>query len=347
VVADTVRRGSPTHGLQPLNVARHWRQVLELIQIAFGESLDAEARRALQSMQLPPLLGPVIGLLDAFSPPGEGMMPGFVWLEGGRVVGTASARRVRPYAQGWLISNVAVHPDWQGRGIGRALMEASLDFAESYGSSWVVLQVREENTVARRLYESLGFKAVDEVVRRERPGVGRTPPAKETAELRPARWSEGNTLARMARRSTPHDVFWTDALNQDIYRTGPLDRLANRLKGMWRQWWVLDESMDPAHERGRSGNAASAGLRAAVGIERDLRIDWSRLRLLIPPESRQEDLADVLISFGLRQLERYADLSTVVDHPASDQATQAALARSGFDMKFALVHMRLNVRPNS
>ena len=61
-----------------MNLARHWRQVLKLIEVAFGEDLDVEARRALHSMRLPPLLAPLIGLLDSLSPPGEGMMPGFV-----------------------------------------------------------------------------------------------------------------------------------------------------------------------------------------------------------------------------------------------------------------------------
>ena len=109
-------------------------------------------------------LATVIGLLDSLALPGEGMMPGFVWLEGGRAVGTASVRRVRPYNHGWLVSNVTVHPNWQGRGIGRALLEASLDFAQDHGGSWVVLQVRNDNTVARQLYESLGFHSIGEIV---------------------------------------------------------------------------------------------------------------------------------------------------------------------------------------
>ena len=60
VVADTVRRGSSPDGLQPLRLARDWRQVIPLIELAFGEDLDAEARRALRSMRLPPGLSGLI-----------------------------------------------------------------------------------------------------------------------------------------------------------------------------------------------------------------------------------------------------------------------------------------------
>ncbi len=54
------------------------------------------------------------------------------------------------------VLRVGVHPDYQGKGLGRGLMQAILDVA------WlpVVLTVKEENKKARKLYESLGFKYV-------------------------------------------------------------------------------------------------------------------------------------------------------------------------------------------
>lgn len=54
------------------------------------------------------------------------------------------------------VLRVGVHPDHQGKGIGRDLMKAVLDVA------WapVVLTVKEANDKARKLYESLGFKYV-------------------------------------------------------------------------------------------------------------------------------------------------------------------------------------------
>lgn len=57
------------------------------------------------------------------------------------------------------ILNVAILPDYQGRGLGRLMMEHLLAHipADTVG---VTLEVRVSNTRARRLYESVGFHCV-------------------------------------------------------------------------------------------------------------------------------------------------------------------------------------------
>lgn len=52
---------------------------------------------------------------------------------------------------------LAVAPDAQGRGIGRALTLACLDRAGALGLRGIVLSTPTANTRAHRLYESLGF----------------------------------------------------------------------------------------------------------------------------------------------------------------------------------------------
>jgi GNAT superfamily N-acetyltransferase len=316
-----------------LNLARDWRQVIQLIELAFGETLDAEARRALHSMRLPGPFTSLIALLDGLSPPGEGMMPGFVWVQGGCVVGTASVRRVHSLSRGWLISNVAVHPDWQGQGIGRALLEASLDFAQAHGGAWVILQARDSNQVARQLYESLGFGVIGRVDRLRLATLAEAkvePDAALARRLRPAGWLDGIALLQLARALTPHDVFWADTLNRDLYRTGLLDYLVGWLQGYRRRWWVVNEP--------------DRAFRAAVGVEVDARNDWHRLRLLILPEAQDEELASDLIAFGLAQLAGARVLPVEIEQPQSAQAVQSALAGVGFEPIYALVHMRLNLK---
>jgi putative acetyltransferase len=59
------------------------------------------------------------------------------------------------------VNLVAVHPDWEGRGAGRALMEAALDLADNWLQlTRVSLVVFADNPVAAALYRRLGF--VDE-----------------------------------------------------------------------------------------------------------------------------------------------------------------------------------------
>jgi ribosomal protein S18 acetylase RimI-like enzyme len=323
-----------------LRLTRDWRQVIALIEVAFGEALDADAQRALHSMRPPPGLATVIGFFDSLALPGEGMMPGFVWLEGGKVVGTASVRRVRPNNHGWLVSNVAVHPDWQGRGIGRALLETALDFSQDHGGSWVVLQVRDDNAVARKLYESLGFRSIGDVVRLRRAEVGATANSPPVEWLRPARWYDGGALGNMARTLTPHDMLWADVLNRDLYRTGRLNYWVSQMKGSYRRWWV---QVKPRTFQSVA-SAAEPRPNAAVGVEVDPRKPWHRLRLLISSKDQDEPLASDLTAFGLGQLTNAASLPVEIEHPASDGATQSALADAGFERIYALTHMRLDFK---
>jgi len=52
---------------------------------------------------------------------------------------------------------LGVNPGVQRRGIGRRLMEASIDAARQAGKRRVTLETTEEMTAAQRLYEAMGF----------------------------------------------------------------------------------------------------------------------------------------------------------------------------------------------
>ncbi len=56
------------------------------------------------------------------------------------------------------ITNVAVAPRLQGRGIGRKMMEYLIGQARLEGMGRLILEARVSNVRAIRLYESLGFR---------------------------------------------------------------------------------------------------------------------------------------------------------------------------------------------
>jgi len=58
--------------------------------------------------------------------------------------------------QGHLI-RVAVHPAWQGRGVGTRLMAEAVGFFQKAGVRRVTLNTQEENAPAQRLYRRFGF----------------------------------------------------------------------------------------------------------------------------------------------------------------------------------------------
>jgi ribosomal protein S18 acetylase RimI-like enzyme len=57
----------------------------------------------------------------------------------------------------WQINGVAVDPPCQGRGIGGALVEATIREIDSRGGRRITLRVLSTNPTAQRLYERCGF----------------------------------------------------------------------------------------------------------------------------------------------------------------------------------------------
>ena len=56
--------------------------------------------------------------------------------------------------------NVCVHPDFQGHGFGRILVEHVLERARAGKASTIFLEVRPSNVAACELYDKLGFNEV-------------------------------------------------------------------------------------------------------------------------------------------------------------------------------------------
>lgn len=63
--------------------------------------------------------------------------------------------------EGYIL-NVAVHPDYQGMGIGKELVKYVNDFAVENNLTFVTLEVRPSNEKAINLYTGFGFKKVGE-----------------------------------------------------------------------------------------------------------------------------------------------------------------------------------------
>jgi len=55
------------------------------------------------------------------------------------------------------VTNIAVHPEYRRRGIGKSVVKAMLREAQERGIAKVFLEVRASNTAARALYSSEGF----------------------------------------------------------------------------------------------------------------------------------------------------------------------------------------------
>jgi ribosomal protein S18 acetylase RimI-like enzyme len=59
------------------------------------------------------------------------------------------------------IHDLAVVPEWRGRGVGRQLLQAIEHEARRRNCGRITLEVRADNLVARRLYQDFGFQPGD------------------------------------------------------------------------------------------------------------------------------------------------------------------------------------------
>lgn len=83
------------------------------------------------------------------------------------------------------VAQVAVDPQWRGRGIAAALVEASAARAAASGATRQTLLVAESNATARRLYARLGFVETTSFVFADRARISRV----GTANADPSRIS--------------------------------------------------------------------------------------------------------------------------------------------------------------
>lgn len=57
----------------------------------------------------------------------------------------------------WFIYDIVIDPEHRGKGLGRSTMQAAEEYVRSEGGTRLALNVFGPNTVARRLYESMGY----------------------------------------------------------------------------------------------------------------------------------------------------------------------------------------------
>lgn len=258
VVQTAPRTGltSARSGIRPFDMARDLRPVAELIADAFATELDDRGAAALREMRVMSRLGGLINLVNMGGADFDDVFGGFVWEEEGRIIGNITVQRADKYGARWQIANVAVAPAWRGRGISRRLMETALDHVRSHGGKWAVLQVYAENSIARNLYDHLGFETIGGATDMEAPRQpkGVAPPylpSQHTIEggdwqplfdLANSQWGAQTQWWRPLRRSDFQptleqqfgDWAWSALGRRRIWRTAivpgntPADRLPTR-----------------------------------------------------------------------------------------------------------------------
>jgi RimJ/RimL family protein N-acetyltransferase len=153
---DTAARGTPAVTLRPMTASEYESWIGDSLQsyaedraAAVGIPLDVSLARA--RVQLATLLP------DGHATPGMSLLA--IDDAGGHDVGRIWLGADPDRADTLFVWDISVHAKFQGAGLGRAAMIAAEGLARQAGYASMSLNVFGPNAVARRLYDSLGYRA--------------------------------------------------------------------------------------------------------------------------------------------------------------------------------------------
>lgn len=304
-------------GLRRTNPMRDLGAVGELLEIAFGDELDASGRRMVREMKRYGRYGWLGWLAAQFMIPTATFPRGFVWIEEGRVVGNVHQLRVPGFPQRWVVANVAVHPEFQRRGIASALMHECIRDIRARRGTEVLLQVREKNQGARQLYEGLGFRVLS--TRTDWIGAGRSVRSgRRPSSVRLRKQNEWRQQAAIARSQYPEGLVWPVPSIDSFYKPAPL---AGILGLDYQRHWVVTEKS-----------------RVVGSLSLVSRPDLSRQHLLLAAApGHRGKVEELLLAYGLHDIGR-SRRKVQLSYPAG--TADDVIERLGFVPRNTLHWMR-------
>lgn len=323
---------SVTEGLRPVNLRTDLAPLADLIELAFSDSMDSSGRAAVREMRTLSRMGAGLSVLAGVSELTQGISLGYVWVSDGKLVGNVSvypATWPSSLGNGWIIANVAVHPDYRGRGIARQLLEASLDMIRKRGGTIAVLQVEEQNTVARHLYDRLGFVTERVWTHWRRSATTRVPAPMENEPVhitrrRPGEWRAEFALAEKLRPASMGGIGWMRPLHLGLFR-----RPVTSVIGDWINLRSIERLVIHSQDE--------RSLRAVLWMEAAFAAASVQLTLMVEPEY-QGWYDEALLNLAVR---RYGTRQPItLEHPADETVTNAVLRQYQFRPHRTLVHMR-------
>lgn len=320
-------------GPRLINLSRDVPQVMKLLELVFGGSLDAEGQRLL-SDSARASQGP--SFLWRLNPTASKLSLGFVWEVHGRIVGNVTLLTTKTAGR-YQVVNVAVHPDFRRRGIARGLMQQVTAMVQQRDGRDILLQVDKHNSSAIALYQSLGYDDLGSMtgwhsavsrLRAFPPALAITsdqqPPAVRLRDLRRHEWQAAYALDRA---SLPADLNWPELPSPDFYKTSLWGQMANFVNGRRAESWV-----------------AVTAQNELVGL---LHIfsEWGQPHIAlvrIHPAWRGQ-LERPLAAQMVHRLQDMPRRSIRLEHPDDDATMNDLLREANFSPRRTLTHMRLTV----
>ena len=226
MVAWLAARTSEPNRIRAFDPGRDLSDLASLIEVAFGPELAATGSHMVQDMRQMALWGPAARAFGWLAP----LFSGFVWIEDSQLIANVSLCR-EPTPNNWSISNVAVLPEYRGRGIATRLVETAIAHIVHRRGRRILLQVRIDSAPAQSLYRHYGFTTFDtrhdlqRTSQRRVVDLGRAP-----QRVRAVRFRDLKHLHNLVVSSTSSAVLRYRPIPRNRYRTGLVPQLAQSVQ---------------------------------------------------------------------------------------------------------------------
>jgi ribosomal protein S18 acetylase RimI-like enzyme len=319
-------------GVRPFDLGRDLRGVARLIADAFADELDVQGEAALRELRIMGHMSGLVRLLSRSTGEFQDVFNGFVWIEDGKLVGNVTVQRATSGSGRWQIANVAVDPHYRGRGISRSLMETALEYISEMGGSWAVLQVREQNQIARGLYNRMRFEEMGGSVEMYAKRVPKITGHPALAGLAPFSAADSTLLYDLANSEQSAESQWWRAVRRidfDVPIEQGMGEWFSRLVGRDRVYRMALRDFT-----GRFEAAVQLNARRWQGEH--------ALQLWVRPEA-QERYERNLILWALAALQEYPIWPILTSLSTSHAQARSTLEEFGFEARTTLLTLRRKI----
>jgi len=205
--------------------------IAELIQTCFTETLDDDGKRYIEYMRY---LGENRLVLEEILAQRHKakVFDGYVWFEEGRIVGNVTLTGMKKHGSFvQVLSNVAVLEKWRGQGIATQLTLTALEASKQSGALEAWLQVREDNPIASKMYQHLGF--ISKTIRStwitdgNKYEVNKNPEFSEMSQVKHVKRTSWRQVAALLKINYDTDVDWFFRFNPGNHKPGFLNSVKN------------------------------------------------------------------------------------------------------------------------
>lgn len=303
---------------------RDFEGIKQIFELAFTEEYQRREVNIVQRIEKIESVYPLVRLLSMFPNPYQHVFTVHVIEEDGKIAGMAQMSPRNEEQTRWHVDNIAVHPDFRGKGVAQQLLNDVFAYYSQRGAQRFTLEVDTENAPAIKLYEKLGFRRFSTLYyhKLSPKQLGRYRELEEVSVhpgLRERKAGDTEAIWELYQQSIPPYIRVVEDRSPQDFALSPVQQgtewLKKSLKRSQAIHWVVEDSHRQC-------------LAAAIDIYAQLRELPHVIQLSLHPA--YGELAEPLLKFALNQLANVSINPVLIGSYEIHRAKQEAIKALGF-----------------